>query len=432
MRQTLVRLVATVILAGCGVVATGLAPLAAGPDDTWTPGAALPERLNSPVFALAVDPADGRRMLAGTDAGTIYLSPDGGASWRPVRKGSGHGVLALAFDPAKPGTLLAGTRGGGIVRSADGGASWQAQPGSEARTVRAFAFLDGAALAATDQGLLSSRDGGPWSNAGLAHVRVSALTVLPASGGAASGTVIAGGDATQGGEALPLFSSADGGRTWAAVPVTNPAASGGVVGGSSMVAAVAGGPVPRQGALSLLVGTNTGLFGTTDQGATWRQLTGGGALPATDVSSLAIAPRRADRLYVASDGGGASQGGLWVSSDAGGHFASLAPPVPGVTALAVSGDDAPTLLVATFRAADHAVALWTYRDAGGQPRGPVAGAPPPGAVRPAQGGGRTGAGEAGWAALLQRPETPYLAISALALALVALAGVVHLRRERGR
>src|SRR5262249_59865416 len=111
---------------------------------------------------------------------------------------------------------------------------------------------------------------------------------------------------TRGNEPLPLFSSADGGRSWAAVPVGAP---GAVVGGSSMVAALASSQASR----SLLMGTNTGLFATRDAGASWQQLTGGGVLPATDVTSLAVSPRRADRLYVASGGGGAAQRGPWVS-----------------------------------------------------------------------------------------------------------------------
>jgi photosystem II stability/assembly factor-like uncharacterized protein len=426
MPRTLVRLLATLVLAVCAVVAAGLTPLAAGPDNTWAAAGALAENPSGPIFALAVDPADGRRTLAGTAGGAIYLNPDGGTGWRTVRKSTGHAVLALAFDPARPGTLLAGTRGTGIWRSNDGGQTWQSQPGSDGKTVRAFAFLNGAVLAASDEGVLSSRDGGSWSSAGLPQVHVSALTVLPGSGGAANGTVIAGGDATQGNEPLPLFSSADGGRTWTAVPV---AGQGGVVGGSSMVAALASGPAPRQGARPLLIGTNTGLFMTRDQGASWQQLTGGGALPATDVSSLAVAPRRGDRLYAASDGGGSTQGGLWVSSDAGDHCASMAPPVPGVTALAVSGEDTPTLVVATFRAADHAVALWRYRDGGGQPRAPAAAAPSPGTARPAR-DAPAGAGGSRWTDLLTQPETPYLVIGAAALGLVVLAAVVYLRRGR--
>ena len=426
MSLTLVRLVVTFLVVGCGAAAAGLTALAAGGDNTWTPAGAFVEKVNSPVFALAVDPADGRRTLAGTASGTIYLSPDGGTSWTPARKIPGHAVLALAFDPARPGAVLAGTRGAGIWRSADAGLSWQSQQGSETSTVRAFAFLNGAALAASDQGVLSSRDGGPWSSAGLPQVRVSALTVLPASN--TNGVLVAGGDATQGNEPLPLFSSTDGGRTWAAVAVTGPA---GVVGGSSMVAALASGPAPRQGVRTLLMGTNTGLFMTRDQGASWQQLTGGGALPATDVTSVAVAPGRTGRLYVASDGGGSAQGsGLWVSSDAGGHFASLAPPVPEVTALAVTGDDPPTMVMAAFRPIDQTAVLWTYRDAGGQPHGPVALPPSPKTAAPARGASPTGAGGSGLMGLVAQPEAPYLAVSALALAAVLLAAVAYLRRGR--
>src|SRR5262245_5749244 len=429
MSPTLFRLVATFFVAVYGGVVSGAMVLAAGSDNTWAPAGALLEKLDSPVFALAVDPADGRRMLAGTASGAIYLSADAGTSWRQVRKTSGRAVLALAFDPGRPGTLFAGTRGSGVLRSVDAGVTWQSPQGGEARTVRAFAFLNGAALAASDEGILSSRDGGPWSMAGLSQVRLSALAVLPASSSGANGTVIAGGDATQGTEPLPLFSSTDGGQTWAAVSVTGPA---GVVGGSSMVSALANGPALAQGVRTLFMGTNTGLFMTRDRGASWQQLTGGGGLPPTDVTSLAVAPRHTDRLYVASDGGGSPQGGLWVSSDAGGHFASLAPPLPEVTALVVTGDDTPTLVMATFRPMDHTAAVWTYRDGGGQPRGPVASLPSPGTAARAHGGAPTGAGGPAWRQLFTQPEAPYLAMSAAALAMVLFAAVAYLRRGRRR
>jgi photosystem II stability/assembly factor-like uncharacterized protein len=416
------RRVASFLIAACCVVAAGLTATAAGADNTWTPAGAFVEKLNSPIFALAVDPADGRRTLAGTASGTIYLSSDGGTSWKQVEKDSGRAILTLAFDPGRAGAVLAGTGGDGILRSTDGGASWQAQQGADGRTVRAFAFLNGTALAAGDEGVLRSRDGGPWSSAGLAQVRVSALAALPASGAAQNGTVVAGGDATQGSDLLPLYSSTDGGQHWAGVPVSGP---GGVVGGSSIVAALAGGPAAGQGPRGLLIGTNTGLFMSRDGGGSWQQLTSG-----LDVTSLVVAPRRADRLYVASDGGGSATGGLWVSTDAGGHFASLAPPLPEVTAIAVTGDTAPILVVATFRPTDHAVAVWTYRDAGGRPQGPATPAPAPRPAAPVHGAARSGASPFGWLAWFARPETPYLALGLAALAVVVLAAVAYLRRGR--
>src|SRR5438045_8835775 len=73
MSLTVVRRAASVLAAGCFAVAAGLTAMAAGSDNTWAPAGAFVEKLNSPIFALAVDPADGRRTLAGTATGTISL-----------------------------------------------------------------------------------------------------------------------------------------------------------------------------------------------------------------------------------------------------------------------------------------------------------------------------------------------------------------------
>lgn len=176
------------------------------------------------------------------------------------------------------------------------------------------------------------------------------------------------------------------------------------------------------------MGTNTGLFMTPDRGATWQQLSSGGSLAATDFTSLEVAPGRMDRMYVASDGGGSDQGGLWVSSDAGGHFASLQPPLPEVTSLAVSSDATPTLVVATFRPADHAVAVWTYRDAGGPPQGPTPVAPPVPSTTQAHNVAAPISGGARWLALVSQPESPYLAGGVVAAVVMLLATVAYLRR----
>jgi hypothetical protein len=421
--RLVLRSLATLVLAGFGVIAAGLA--ATGSDDTWAPTGPLP-RLDAPVFALAFDPADGRHVLAGTAAATVLRSVDAGASWQVVKAGLGRGVAVLAFDPTRPGGVLAGTWGAGVWRSGDGGLTWQQQPGTETRTVRAFAFVDGAVLAGGDQGVLGSRDGAPWAVLGLAQVRVSALAVSAGDGGP---VVVAGGDAALGMDTLPLFTSVDAGQSWAPAPgVSGAGESGAAVAGSSMVTSLAAATSAEQ---PLLMGTNAGLFASPDRGATWQQLTGGGVLPGTDFTAVAHAPRHPNRLYVASDGGGSDRGGLWASRDGGAHFTALAPPEPEVTALAVSSDDHPELVVATFRPSDHAVALWTYRDAGGQPKSVAAGPSPvasPGAVAvPAP-----GAAPAGWRALLAQPETPYLAVGVAALVAVVAALAAYFRRGHQR
>ncbi len=418
MSLTHIRLLATCLLVWLGVSAAVLQAQAATSDNTWVPASALPERPDRPVFALAADPTDSRRLLAGTSTGAIYVSLDAGSSWKLARTPPSRAVLSLAFDPSRTGAVVAGTRGAGIWRSADAGMNWRQASGGEGRTVRAFAFSNGVAFAGSDLGVLSSRGGTSWVGAGLSQVRVSSLAAL--SDGGAQGTVLAGGDASQGEEALPLYGSADGGQTWTAVAVAGPA---GVIGGSSMVASLT-----TQGGHGLLVGTNTGLFMTADRGGSWQQLTGGGALPATDFTALATSPRHPERLYVASDGGASDQGGLWVSPDAGGHFATLSPPPYAVTALTVTADDPPTLVIATFRPRDHAVSVWTYRDAGGTPQSsPEARPLPAPTARPAA---VHRVVRPYWMVLVAQPEAPYLVIGAAALVTLLVAAGIYVGRGR--
>jgi hypothetical protein len=392
---------------------------------TWSPLAALPERLDSPLFALAVDPSDGQRVLVGTPTGNLYRSTDGGASWRLVSSRLGRGVLTLAFDPFRPGAALAGTRGGGIWHSHDGGASWQADPGSESRTVRTFGFARQLSAAGTDTGVLVNRGGGSWAQAGLGQVAVSAMAVATVD----PVRLVIGGDTTRGTEALPLFGSGDGGLSWQPVE--------GAVGGSSMVASLAAGPAAgASGTRSLVMGTNTGLYGSADSGATWGAVTGSGGLPATDYTAVAFAASDPGRFYVASDGGASPQGGLWSTTNGGTQFTSLSPPVASVTALAVFGDKQPLVYVATFRPIDHAVMLWGYWDTGGAVHQPVGGVPSPAASGAATPTGQVqphaGAPGLGWlVAVVRGPEIPYVALGLAAAVVLVLAVVAYARRTRG-
>jgi len=70
----------------------------------------------------AFDVLSSRRLLAGT-VGGIFLSDDGGASFRPSATPA-LSIHALAHHPAVPERVLAATEGGGVWRSEDGGASF--------------------------------------------------------------------------------------------------------------------------------------------------------------------------------------------------------------------------------------------------------------------------------------------------------------------
>lgn len=415
------RLVATCAGLLAGLLA-GAGPVAAAPaDNTWTRLGALPEPLDAPVFALAVDPSANQNLLLGTETGNLYRSTDGGQTWK-LSYHSPRAVLAVAFNPYRAGAVLAGTRGGGVLRSTDDGATWMPQPGTENSAPRAFGFSRTAAQAGTDRGVLIGRDNAPaWTPLGLDRLSVNALAVSTAGEPA---RLVAGGDASRGTEALPLYSSADGGTTWAPIQ--------GISTASTIVAALAAGaPPPKADSRPLVLGTNTALYQSGDSAATWQQVTGGGVLPATDFNAVAFVTSHPDRYYVASDGGASDRGGLWYTGDAGQHFTPLRPPVPAVTALAVSNDEQPTLYMATYRPADHLVVLLSYRDTGGAPQPLAEPLPAVAGAAPVAAGPRLASGD--WlVVLLTGPEAPFVALAAGAVLVLLLAAVAYLRRGRGR
>jgi len=171
------------------------------------------------------------------------------------------------------------------------------------------------------------------------------------------------------------------------------------------------------------VGTNTGLFASGDNGASFTPLSGGGLLPTTDYTQVTFITDHHDRFYAGSDGGGSGSGGLWRTNDGGKSFTSLQSPEAAVTALAVSNDEQPTLYVATFHSSTHTPSVWIYHDTGGTPHGP------PPTQSPAASGAR--AANSGDASLLGQilasPQLPYIGLGLGALAVILTAVVAHLR-----
>ncbi len=129
--------------------------------------AAMPAR-----FAAAS--GDPNHLYLGTANSWIYESTDGGGSWhRLARLDTADDLVVdhILVDPGNPSLIYAaawkfGRPDGGLWISHDGGKTWKANPGMQGQSIRAFAQAPSdpkILFAGTLQGVFRSRDaGGSW------------------------------------------------------------------------------------------------------------------------------------------------------------------------------------------------------------------------------------------------------------------------------
>jgi hypothetical protein len=404
------RLAATSVALWAIAIAAMVALADAMPDSTWVANGSLPHQGRTAIFALAVDPSNNQVLLAGNSEGSLLRSANGGATWNVVHAGKSV-VTTIAYSQYASGLVLAGTRGGGAFISRDGGGTWSPAVGLEGRVVHVFAFSLTIVAAGTDKGVYISQDGGSWSQSTLSNHSIDAIAVEAIHPPV---RLVAGSDAQVSGS-LPLYESLDSGASW-----TTRAPS---IAGATIVK-LASGPLPPTGNVRpLVVGTNTGLFLSGDNGASFTPLSGGALLPTTDYTQVAFITDHFDRFYVASDGGGSKSGGLWRTDDGGQSFRSLQPPQPSVTAVAVSTDENPVLYVAMFQPSTHVASVWAYHDTGGPPQGPAS------SQASVASGARTSppSSTSALQRILGAPQLPYVGLGLGALAVVLTAVVAHMR-----
>ncbi len=110
----------------------GAVPKAAGLQPSqWL--ALGPSNVGGRVRALAFDPRNPSRLLAGTASGGLWISPDGGNTWRANLDFLPNlSITSLAFDRTDPSVVYLGTGeasaglvGLGAFKSTDGGSTWQ-------------------------------------------------------------------------------------------------------------------------------------------------------------------------------------------------------------------------------------------------------------------------------------------------------------------
>lgn len=296
------------------------------------------------VTAIAFAPADPNLAVAGTAAGHVYLSRDGGASWAPAGATfalPGWYVANLQFDPNRPTRLWAALRGvfggGAVVRSDDLGRNWERRSERSDDVVYSLALVpgeEGRLYLGTRTGVWGSSDGAKsWrklSGSQRDLVEVSSLLVHPQH----PQTVIAG-------TFRRAFRSDDGGATWRGVFTGMVLDSqvftlNAVPGDQQQVWASTCGWVyksedlgeswtrMREGLFErrtpgftalpngrLLAGTVSGVYVSDDKGGSWARRT------RADVSVMTVAyhPRRPEVVLAGSEGGG-----VWRSTDGGSSF----------------------------------------------------------------------------------------------------------------
>jgi hypothetical protein len=96
---------------------------------TWTeqnPGGVF---TGDEIAAVVVDPSNGNRMFAATNAG-LYVTTNGGASWAKPTDASytavDGNVTAVVIDPSHPATVYLGGGAATVAKSADSGVHWAA------------------------------------------------------------------------------------------------------------------------------------------------------------------------------------------------------------------------------------------------------------------------------------------------------------------
>lgn len=303
------------------------------------------------VRSLAIEPGNPDFLLAGTSAGQVYRTSDGGATWTDAGLSlpfPGWVVSSLRFETTgfraakngAPPRLWAGLwgiwSGGHVASSDDLGLTWASRSGDlpnlQVYAVAPVPGEEGRVYAATAQGVWGTVDAGKsWRRltAALPEIgKVTSLLVDPRR----PGTIFAGtwrqayrsddGGATWGGvfdgmvldsEVFTLTPGRESGEIWASTCgwVYRTDNSGGTWRryqqglGERRTPSFAVLPDGR-----LLAGTIAGAYLSADGGLTWKL----GSDPALSVLAVVVDPARPDRIVLGTEGSG-----IWISASGGGE-----------------------------------------------------------------------------------------------------------------
>ena len=268
------------------------------------------------TYCFTIDPTNSQTIYAGTYAGGVYKSMNGGASWRPANNGMapGTGVKGIVLDPSNTQILYAGSKSG-VFKTTDGGESWTGL--NNGLTTTQDKDINVLTMDPTNSqimyigtqgsGVLKTTDGGnSWVaiTSGLVPATgdyyVYALAIDPAN----PQIIYAGTGTTSGGK---VFKTVNGGAVWS------------VTGNGISMGRVYDLVIDPSNRSILYAGTmNKGIYQTTDGAATWTQLTNGNALSTASILQMAIDKTTGQTIYA-----GAYLQGIYKSTDRGASWTQV-------------------------------------------------------------------------------------------------------------
>jgi len=187
-------------------------------------------------YGLAIDQKNGSRLFASGVLGTIakiYRTEDGGDNWKEIytEPGKGTVITSLVSHPDDPDILYAGTSAGVIIKSVDGGGTWKnlaLVKGPVTKIALQRGEKERVALLILNQGVITSTNGGTtWNDLTKIAGASSASnqnSVVDAPETTPQGIISLAGDPTDAnvfyiGSTTGLFKSTDSGKTWTTLPI---------------------------------------------------------------------------------------------------------------------------------------------------------------------------------------------------------------------
>lgn len=296
---------------------------------------------------VVVDRDDPKRLYAPTNREGMWVSEDGGQTWREINRGLVYKEIWSLVQHPKTGELMVGTGPSAFFTSCDGGETWvESAQLRSLPTTKNWTFpgpphvspIKDIGICADDPslvfgsieegGVVRSRDGGRTFDQIDEHNGiyddVHTVTIMPDNHQTLVATTGKGVyRSTDGGDTWTLSSDGLDGRTYMSHLVLHPSRP------HVLFTAAAGCPPPMWPKPQ---GADAGFFRSEDQGRTWVRLTGG--LPAYLTAAprcVAGDPLDPDAVFV-----GMTDGTVWLTEDGGESFRCALRGLPQVTSIRVA------------------------------------------------------------------------------------------------